>query len=145
MSHSKEDYNQFIVSKKDIHDVYTKSASLLTLVQNIIGCSTISIDSCSNCIGYSVCQTFHHPVVDSISKLFNTPFSYEEYLHSNHWKNTRKEALKRASYKCQRCSNNKKLHVHHYNYDNLWHETNKDLIVLCEACHAKAHNLDEKL
>lgn len=61
---------------------------------------------------------------------------HEVYLQSDHWKELRKVALKRASYKCQVCAGrNKILNVHHNTYDNLWHEHMTDLCVLCEDCH----------
>lgn len=66
--------------------------------------------------------------------------SYQQYLHTNHWKETRKVAVERAGHKCQLCGkNNKLLNVHHNSYDNLWNETEQDLIVLCHTCHSKFH------
>ena len=73
-----------------------------------------------------------------ISALRELP--YQEYLQTDHWQETRKRALKRAGFKCQLCSSNGKLHVHHRTYENLGNENNADLIVLCETCHGKFHN-----
>lgn len=73
----------------------------------------------------------------------NRKIPYKEYLKTDHWQTIRKNALSRAGYKCQLCSNkNLRLNVHHNNYRNLWHETPQDLIVLCEKCHKKFHNKD---
>mgnify|MGYP000739796043 CR=1 FL=1 len=66
---------------------------------------------------------------------------YEKYLESNHWKEIRKKALKRAGYKCQLCASNKELNVHHNTYKNLGHEDLNDLVVLCRNCHKKFHNI----
>jgi hypothetical protein len=66
--------------------------------------------------------------------------NYSEYLDSDHWKQRRKEARIRAGNKCQLCGENHcQLQVHHNSYDNLGHEPDEDLIVLCDQCHAKHH------
>ena len=72
--------------------------------------------------------------------------SYSEYLQTNHWQKIRRQALKRAKYKCQLCSkHNTELHVHHKTYEHIGQEHNyqDDLIVLCKDCHAKFHGKDE--
>ena len=61
--------------------------------------------------------------------------SYNEYLRSNHWKETRKRALERAGNQCSICRSTKRLNVHHNNYDRLGKELDTDLTVLCEKCH----------
>lgn len=67
--------------------------------------------------------------------------SYTQYLKTEHWKDTRKNALKRAGNKCQLCGErDKQLHVHHNNYENRGREKDSDLIVLCSDCHAKFHD-----
>lgn len=66
--------------------------------------------------------------------------NYKEYLNSKHWKETRLKALDKAGYRCQLCSSNIDLNVHHNTYDNLGNEDSKDLIVLCRKCHAKFHD-----
>jgi hypothetical protein len=72
-----------------------------------------------------------------------TPNNYNEYLQTPEWQNIRKEALQRAGYKCQLCSEIRLLHIHHNTYENIGNENPKDLIVLCESCHAKFHNKDK--
>lgn len=66
---------------------------------------------------------------------------YQEYLNSDHWKQIRLKALKRAGYKCQLCASNKELNVHHNTYKNKGHENLNDLVVLCRDCHKKFHNI----
>lgn len=61
--------------------------------------------------------------------------TYQSYLESAHWKQTRTDALKRAWYKCQICSSKDKLQVHHNNYNCLGNESPSDLIVVCDRCH----------
>jgi 5-methylcytosine-specific restriction endonuclease McrA len=68
---------------------------------------------------------------------------YSEYLQTEHWKETRTAALKRASYRCQLCNANGQLNVHHRTYENRGHEAKDDLIVLCRNCHSKHHGKDE--
>lgn len=65
---------------------------------------------------------------------------YDEYLQTDHWKQTRQAALKRAKHKCQLCNSKDSLNVHHNNYDCLFHEKESDLIVLCKNCHSKFHD-----
>lgn len=61
------------------------------------------------------------------------------YLKSRHWRKTRNAALARANFKCQSCGANQHLTVHHLTYENLGHEKNSDLKVLCWSCHKREH------
>ena len=74
------------------------------------------------------------------------------YLRSRHWRETRKNKIKKHDYWCDCCSRIAKigtiqqwrLDVHHrYYYRNgksiLWHERPEDLQVLCRTCHNKEH------
>lgn len=67
---------------------------------------------------------------------------YKEYLQTDHWKQTRKSAMKRAGYKCQLCNSDLMIQVHHRTYANRGHERNSDLVVLCRRCHANFHRVD---
>jgi len=76
---------------------------------------------------------------------------YCRYIASPQWKKIRNELIERTystecpdqielygNYRCQRCGwffNKKDLEVHHLHYDNLGHESLKDLIVVCRSCH----------
>lgn len=64
---------------------------------------------------------------------------YKEYLQTEHWL-TLSTKIKEDIGKCQLCGSTHRLEVHHNNYDNLWNETSKDLIVLCHNCHSKFHD-----
>jgi hypothetical protein len=57
--------------------------------------------------------------------------NYTDYLQSGWWKARRADAIRKAGYKCALCGSMVKLTVHHRNYDNLWRETDADIIVLC--------------
>jgi len=65
---------------------------------------------------------------------------YKEYLKTEHWQEVRKAALKKAGYKCALCGSTEHLNVHHRTYENRGDEDIKDVIVLCQNCHAKFHD-----
>ena len=68
--------------------------------------------------------------------------SYKEYLKTYDWNEARKNALNKSKYKCQLCGKkNIKLNVHHNTYENLGKEKEEDLIVLCDKCHEKFHDI----
>ena len=67
--------------------------------------------------------------------------NYKQYLKSYHWRVVRKQALEYAEHKCQLCNTTKKLNVHHNNYQNVWMEKPRDLIVLCNRCHKQFHKM----
>lgn len=65
--------------------------------------------------------------------------TYKEYLKSQQWDSRRREKLKRAGYKCEKCTTTKNLHVHHKTYKRIFKEKMSDLIVLCSICHGLYH------
>lgn len=74
-----------------------------------------------------------------LEELKNMP--YTEYLQTDEWAHTRQAALKRAHYRCQLCNSKQNLHVHHRTYERLGKEAAHDLVVLCEICHQKHHEI----
>ena len=82
---------------------------------------------------YNILEDYYHII-------FMKNKDYKNYLKTKHWKDKRKDVLKRAKYKCQLCSSKDTLHVHHNTYENIGKEKKEDLIVLCEKCHSKFHN-----
>lgn len=70
---------------------------------------------------------------------------YKEYLKTSYWKVTRERALRKAHYKCQLCNSNENLNVHHKTYEHKGSEIRHmdDLIVLCQKCHSKFHEIGE--
>lgn len=64
---------------------------------------------------------------------------YKQYLQTPEWQERRKAALKRAGYKCQVCNRSRQLHTHHRTYERRGAELARDLIVLCDECHALYH------
>lgn len=66
---------------------------------------------------------------------------YREYLQTPEWQATRKDALRRAGYRCQVCgATGFKLNVHHNTYERRGEEYARDLIVLCYPCHNAHHD-----
>lgn len=64
---------------------------------------------------------------------------YGLYLQTDHWKHFKDEALGFYGHKCQLCNGDKRLNVHHRNYDNRGRETFNDVIVICRDCHERHH------
>lgn len=65
---------------------------------------------------------------------------YKEYLQTSHWKRLREEKLSNVGYRCQVCNRGGRiLDVHHRTYERLGQELERDLTVLCRACHSFFH------
>jgi 5-methylcytosine-specific restriction endonuclease McrA len=69
---------------------------------------------------------------------------YAEYLQSSWWRARRNDALRAASYRCQRCESKRDLEVHHLTYERLGAELPGDLDVLCRGCHLGEHSLETR-
>jgi len=67
------------------------------------------------------------------------------YLRTTHWRYRASQARIAADFRCQDCGCRRTrnrfivLDAHHMNYDNLWHEEARDLMVLCRRCHDRRH------
>lgn len=70
---------------------------------------------------------------------------YTDYLKSKHWFQLRQLKLEQATYRCERCGENKNLEVHHIFYRNLLDCKLYDLQVLCDICHKDIHGIDKGL
>lgn len=64
---------------------------------------------------------------------------YRNYLNSNKWLKKRDRILKLHNRRCQSCSSDKNLIIHHGTYDRIFHEYDSDLFVLCNRCHTEYH------
>ena len=76
-------------------------------------------------------------IEQSIEELKRMP--YAQYLKTEHWNQVRKEALRRAKYRCQLCNESTALHVHHNTYERRGQELPSDVIAICRSCHEKQH------
>lgn len=65
---------------------------------------------------------------------------YDEYLQTDHWKDVRTQALRRAGYRCQVCNDGGQLDVHHRTYERRGEEAPGDVTVLCRSCHSVFHD-----
>ena len=65
---------------------------------------------------------------------------YSKYIRTKKWKTLASLVKEKAGNKCVFCGSEKKLVAHHHNYINLYNETEKDLICVCNICHYKIHN-----
>lgn len=71
--------------------------------------------------------------------------NYTAYLNSAHWKAKRREAFTHYGRKCRRCPAVDSLQVHHLHYRTLYREdVERDLQILCKACHIEVHEADPK-
>ena len=64
---------------------------------------------------------------------------YSKYRRTKKWKTLASLVKEKAGNKCVFCGSEKRLTVHHHNYINLYNETEKDLVCVCNICHYKMH------
>ncbi len=62
-----------------------------------------------------------------------------DYYLTPEWFHIRNLKLEWSGFKCDRCSSNKNLQVHHKNYWSFGDEMPWDLEVLCGDCHKDEH------
>lgn len=86
---------------------------------------------------YILCENCRQ-LLPTLHELKTMP--YVDYLRSDHWKRTRKDALERVNYRCQLCNKEGSLHVHHRTYERRGEERPEDLTVLCADCHKMFHD-----
>lgn len=61
------------------------------------------------------------------------------------WEAKREKRMCMDDYQCQKCGKAYNLEVHHKRYPEVWGEEDvKDLITLCDSCHKKIHNKEER-
>lgn len=128
---SKIKYYLFFLEMTPIRDCYT-FAGLVKKLKEIDLVPFIKKENESN---LSFIDTSYNEII----KRFQT-MDYKEYLNTIHWKTFKNAALLHFNKKCT-CGNTSNLQVHHKTYDNLGKETFSDVIVLCDTCHKKIHNL----
>lgn len=66
---------------------------------------------------------------------------YNTYINGGAWKTRRAAVLLQRGKKCQACGLTGIMEVHHRTYDRMGAELDRDLIVLCTACHKGVHDL----
>lgn len=85
-----------------------------------------------------VSRTNEKEVADYIK---NMP--YKDFLQTPYWEAVANRKRYKANFKCELCNNTGLLNVHHKSYKNHGYEVDhlEDLIVLCEDCHKKFHDI----
>lgn len=70
---------------------------------------------------------------------------YRDFLQTPYWKAIAYEKKKKANFRCELCNKKGLLNVHHKTYERHGYEfyNLKDLIVLCDDCHKKFHEIGE--
>lgn len=78
-----------------------------------------------------------------IKDYVNNQMTYKRYLMTPYWQLVSNLARKKAKYKCQLCGSKESLNVHHKTYKHKGFEIMNmdDLIVLCQDCHQKFHEV----
>jgi 5-methylcytosine-specific restriction endonuclease McrA len=64
---------------------------------------------------------------------------YQTYQNSNEWKARVTKVMRRTNGICERCRQQKAIHVHHLTYERVGEEELEDLQALCFDCHDDAH------
>lgn len=65
---------------------------------------------------------------------------YCDYLESDQWKFKRRNMFDLLYHTCFVCgSESKAIHFHHCNYEELFNETDRTCVPLCEDCHKLVH------
>jgi 5-methylcytosine-specific restriction endonuclease McrA len=91
---------------------------------------------------YTVVPLEEYAPMDICRAIFRlTKLRYADYLKTEHWREVRRRALEYASHSCQLCNSRVRLNVHHRTYKNRGNELPTDVIVLCQACHEKFHDI----
>lgn len=80
---------------------------------------------------------------------YNYKDDYNEYMQSYEWRKKRLRVIKRDGKRCRLCGvcgTERTLHVHHLQYGNpIGTEHERELITLCDRCHAPQHKSLPKL
>ena len=74
------------------------------------------------------------------SNLKKRNMTYQEYLKSDHWRDTRRRYFRSKLYKgCYICETRKNIEIHHKTYKRFGREWLNDLLALCSECHKEVH------
>ena len=73
------------------------------------------------------------------------PTNYGKYLWSHEWMMLKKKVFERDGRRCCICGKTKGLNVHHMSYQDGVLENGDNLVVLCEECHQKVHEICKRM
>jgi len=63
---------------------------------------------------------------------------YQAHIRSAKWRNMRNDMLRLRNNRCERCTSQYNLELHHKTYERLGRELIADLELLCHRCHEQA-------
>jgi len=66
-------------------------------------------------------------------------YEYQQYLLSKKWRAKADECKRLANNRCSACESTMRLEAHHVTYDNIYNESQEDLVCLCRSCHGAEH------
>lgn len=64
---------------------------------------------------------------------------YADYMLSPDWARRKRRYYQRHRKRCRACRATERIHLHHKTYKRLGREWDRDLVPLCEDCHARVH------
>jgi hypothetical protein len=64
---------------------------------------------------------------------------YKQYLRSPHWIRLKRFIFKQRGHRCEQCGQRTSVELHHLTYENVTHERECDVILLCRQCHEDFH------
>jgi len=67
---------------------------------------------------------------------------YQQYIHSEEWKNKKEAARIYHGNYCHACKSTSRIDIHHRTYSRFKKEEMTDLVPLCRTCHFKVHEID---
>lgn len=90
---------------------------------------------------------FDYNVDDEMISDYILDMDYYDFLKTPYWHAISLYAKHLAGFRCALCGSNEELRTHHKNYENHGYEhripiIKRDLIVLCNDCHEKFHEID---
>ena len=56
---------------------------------------------------------------------------YIEHINSSEWRNFREKIFRKRGRMCEDCTEVERLELHHLTYENLGHERDEDVLILC--------------
>ena len=67
---------------------------------------------------------------------------YQDYLHSDEWREKRNDLREICEGQCMRCGDKGRI-AHHLTYEHVLNESLDELEFLCVECHDKTHRRNE--
>ena len=86
-----------------------------------------------------------YSIVDADSKpvanMFMSAREKAAHLRSEYWYDLKHLALERSNHCCTHCKSKRRLVLHHLHYCTLGAEGINDVVIICQPCHQRIHDL----